>query len=103
MFLFLNDQETQAWRCIGTVMRLVQELCPREAESHHKMVTDELYWTVYTLDRRWSFGTSLPFSVPSTDITRQPVALVSCATNFLMNRADLHSMTRLSHLHISNR
>lgn len=36
-----------------------------------------LYWCVYTLDRRWSFGTELPFAVHDTEIDRHPMLDVS--------------------------
>lgn len=75
MVFFLNDQEVQAWRCIGTVLRLLQELACHD--SGHSTVSDKLYWTVYTLDRRWSFGTGLSFAVPDADINRQPFSPVS--------------------------
>jgi hypothetical protein len=72
MFLFLCDREVQAWRCTSTVMRLVHEKCHNEPQSRGSLGT--LYWTVYTLDRRWSFGTGLPFAVSDADIanTQQP-------------------------------
>lgn len=66
MSFFLSDREVQAWRCIGTVMRLLHETCCYD--SNHQIVPDTLYWTAYTLDRRWSFGTGLPFAVSDADI-----------------------------------
>jgi hypothetical protein len=27
-----------------------------------------LFWCIYVLDRRWSFGTSLPFAIQDADI-----------------------------------
>lgn len=36
-----------------------------------------LYWCVYTLDRRWSFGTELPFAVHDSEIDRHPMLDVS--------------------------
>lgn len=72
MFFFLSDREVQAWRCIGTVMRLLHELCHRNPQN--ETVSGTLYWTVYTLDRRWSFGTGLPFAVSDSEVMsiRQP-------------------------------
>ncbi|KAF4120675.1 Fungal trans [Geosmithia morbida] len=66
LFFFLSDREVEAWRCIGTVMRLVHELC--QYGSDDQRVSDALYWSVYTLERRWSFGTGLPFAVPDADV-----------------------------------
>ncbi|GKU08000.1 transcription factor [Fusarium langsethiae] len=53
VYSFLVDREILAWRTTGTALRLLQEL------------------DFYTLDRRWSFGTGLPFAVSDADITRK--------------------------------
>lgn len=73
MFFFLSDREVEAWRCIGTVMRLLHEMCTHSSEDHG--VSGILYWTAYTLDRRWSFGTGLPFAFADAETTsiRLPV------------------------------
>ncbi|KAH8884052.1 hypothetical protein GQ53DRAFT_731201 [Thozetella sp. PMI_491] len=80
IYFFLCDKETLAWRIIGTVHRLLQELiCQNSGESQPSSsvqlpegISDGLYWSVYTLDRRWSFGTGLPFAVQDADIHHRP-------------------------------
>ncbi|KAK0391668.1 hypothetical protein NLU13_1167 [Sarocladium strictum] len=72
VFFFLSDREKQAWRVIGVVMRLLQELTSDPDSQQRDAIPDSLFWTVYTLDRRWSFGTGLPFAVQDMDISRQP-------------------------------
>jgi hypothetical protein len=45
-------------------------------DSLYQAVTDEgerrsvlrLFWSIYVLDRRWSFGTGLPFALQDSDI-----------------------------------
>lgn len=36
----------------------------------------KLFWSIYVLDRRWSFGTGMPFAIQDADIDpalREPV------------------------------
>jgi len=33
-----------------------------------KLEANMLFWCVYVLDRRWSFGTGLPFALPNDTI-----------------------------------
>ncbi|RSM09061.1 hypothetical protein CDV31_007828 [Fusarium ambrosium] len=79
IFFFLSDQEILAWRGIGTVFRLLQELedtpdrlQPRVLPNDRGVISPEFYWSVYTLDRRWSFGTGLPFAVQDSDVRYRP-------------------------------
>ncbi|KAG8676424.1 hypothetical protein FPOAC1_002427 [Fusarium poae] len=71
VYSFLIDREILAWRSTGTALRLLQELDCEDNSGHDNDIDDKLFWTVYTLDRRWSFGTGLPFAVSDTDITRR--------------------------------
>ncbi|KAF0645869.1 hypothetical protein FPSE5266_03832 [Fusarium pseudograminearum] len=71
VYSFLVDREVLAWRTTGTVLRLLQELDCEEGNGHDNEIDDRFFWTVYTLDRRWSFGTGLPFALSDTDITRK--------------------------------
>ncbi|KAL7928665.1 hypothetical protein V8C35DRAFT_317668 [Trichoderma chlorosporum] len=80
IFFFHSDREVLAWRGIGNVLRLLQENSSRNsgdlalhAGSRIALSGEKLYWCVYTLDRRWSFGTDLPFAVHDTEIDRQPM------------------------------
>lgn len=61
------DEETLAWRTIGIVERMCLEkgLHRRETLNHPTVVAAgrdrvlRLFWSIYTLDMRWSFGTGL--------------------------------------------
>lgn len=52
------------------------ELGLHRRDSFFKVVTDErervavtkLFWSIYVLDRRWSFGTGMPFAIQDSDI-----------------------------------
>lgn len=61
------------------VFRLLQELedttdklQPYVLPNDKGVISPEFYWSVYTLDRRWSFGTGLPFAVQDSDIRYRP-------------------------------
>ncbi|QPC76773.1 hypothetical protein HYE68_007525 [Fusarium pseudograminearum] len=71
VYSFLVDREILAWRTTGTVLRLLQELDCEDDNGHDNTIDDRFFWTVYTLDSRWSFGTGLPFALSDTDITRK--------------------------------
>ncbi|KAJ4245820.1 hypothetical protein NW762_013944 [Fusarium torreyae] len=73
IFFFLNDREKEAWRIIGSIMRLVHEQSCQEEETPAKNISDTFFWSLYTLDRRWSFGTGLPFALQDSEIVRQPL------------------------------
>ncbi|KAF2089117.1 hypothetical protein K490DRAFT_72736 [Saccharata proteae CBS 121410] len=79
MFLFHRDEEAQAWRVIGLAARLCMELGLHRRETYNLIFTDDseraaavrLFWSVYVLDRRWSFGTGMPFAFEDADIDPQ--------------------------------
>ncbi|KAK5653784.1 hypothetical protein OQA88_7942 [Cercophora sp. LCS_1] len=67
-YRFLSNDEVLAWRMIGHVMRLCFELGLHRREGLEKIADPEdrrnastSFWSSYTLDRRWSFSTGLPF------------------------------------------
>jgi len=75
-FHFQKDEETQAWRFIGIAGRQCVEMglhrrdslmrsFPGQADFKHAV---RVFWVVYALDRRWSFGTGMPFSLQDSDI-----------------------------------
>jgi hypothetical protein len=76
MFHFHCDEEPLAWRMIGQVARMCIELGLHRRDALVKIMPDEddrasavrLFWSVYVLDRRWSFGTGLPFAIQEGDI-----------------------------------
>ncbi|KAH8808471.1 fungal-specific transcription factor domain protein [Xylogone sp. PMI_703] len=76
IFHFFSDEEALAWRIIGQAARMCIELGLHRRDSLFRMFPDEeeradalrLFWAIYVLDRRWSFGTGLPFALQDADI-----------------------------------
>lgn len=82
--MFHCDDEGTSWRVIGLTARLCIELGLHRSETYKKMSAEDrdnamlLFWSVYTLDRRWSFGTGMPFALQDSDLDPQlarPVSL----------------------------
>ncbi|KIW46959.1 uncharacterized protein PV06_02578 [Exophiala oligosperma] len=75
-YYFQRDEEAQAWRFIGIAARMCIEMGLHRKDSLLKSFSDEadyqqtvrIFWTVYALDRRWSFGTGMPFALQDADI-----------------------------------
>lgn len=65
-----------AYRLIGLAARMCLEMGLHRRDALLKSFPVEqqwsditrLFWTVYSLDRRWSFGTGLPFVIQDEDI-----------------------------------
>jgi hypothetical protein len=63
------------------------ELGLHRRDTLFKTVTDEeerlsvikLFWSIYVLDRRWSFGTGMPFALQDADIDPSLPEPVSCS------------------------
>lgn len=76
MYFFHQDEEGQAWRLIGFTARLSLEMGLHRRDSLLRAYPNEaeylwavkLFWTIYSLDRRWSFGTGMPFALQDADI-----------------------------------
>lgn len=76
IYHFHCDEEALAWRIIGQVARMCIELGLHRRDSLFKVVSDpeeranviKLFWSIYVLDRRWSFGTGMPFALQDADI-----------------------------------
>ncbi|KAJ4245817.1 hypothetical protein NW762_013941 [Fusarium torreyae] len=104
VYSFLVDREVLAWRTTGTVLRLLQELDCQD-NSHDVDIDDKLFWTAYTLDRRWSFGTGLPFAILDTDITRKckldDGSLSSAYLNQMVSYCNIASDVRKSLFNLS--
>ncbi|CAF3640275.1 unnamed protein product [Fusarium graminearum] len=92
VYSFLVDREVLAWRTTGTVLRLLQELDCEDGNGHDNEIDDRFFWTVYTLDRRWSFGTGLPFALSDTDITRKTKPDLTIKQDGSISSAYLHQM-----------
>lgn len=76
MYHFHCDDESLAWRLIGQGARMAVEIGLHRHETYaNNFATDEerqsatvLFWSLYVLDRRWSFGTGMPFALQDADI-----------------------------------
>lgn len=76
MYHFHRDDEALAWRIIGLAARQCFELGLHRRETYTAVFTDSkeqaaairTFWSVYVLDRRWSFGTGLPLALQDSDI-----------------------------------
>lgn len=77
-YRFLSNDEVLSWRVIGQVARLCLELGINQ-RTGLMAITDDVerknalssFWTAYVLDRRWAFGTGLPYVVQDSDIDPQ--------------------------------
>jgi hypothetical protein len=73
---FHCDEEAHAWRTIGLAARAAVELGLHRRDTYFSKFSDpqqrlwanKLFWCIYVLDRRWSFGTGLPFALHDDDI-----------------------------------
>lgn len=65
-----------AYRVIGLAARMCLEMGLHRRDALVKSFPNEdqwneisrIFWTVYSLDRRWSLGTGLPFVIQDDDI-----------------------------------
>ncbi|KAF2856067.1 fungal-specific transcription factor-like protein [Plenodomus tracheiphilus IPT5] len=76
MYHFTRDDEAMAWRVIGLAARHCLELGLHRRETYPTLFPDpeeqaaaiRTFWCIYVLDRRWSFGTGMPFALQDADI-----------------------------------
>lgn len=76
MYHFHRDDESLAWRLIGLAAKLCIELGLHRGETFLKRMSNNaeryhatvVFWSIYVLDRRWSFGTGRPFVLQDCDI-----------------------------------
>lgn len=76
MYYFTRDDEQLAWRVIGLAARNCLELGLHRRETYATLFPDpeehacaiRTFWSIYVLDRRWSFGTGMPFALQDADI-----------------------------------
>ncbi|KAF2172583.1 hypothetical protein M409DRAFT_17814 [Zasmidium cellare ATCC 36951] len=78
MYEFHRDNEGTSWRIIGLTARLCIELGLHRRETYDAIKDESersdtvlLFWAIYVLDRRWSFGTGMPFALQDSDIDPQ--------------------------------
>ncbi|KAL1846408.1 hypothetical protein VTK73DRAFT_288 [Phialemonium thermophilum] len=67
-YRFLSNDEILAWRVMGQVARLCLELGLHRRDGLQRIPDEQsrrsainTFWSAYILDRRWSFGTGLPY------------------------------------------
>lgn len=79
IFHSYRDDEVIAWRLTGMAARGSMELGLHRQETWQKtggvfpgelewMYASRLFWCIYVLDRKWSFGTGLPFAIQDSDM-----------------------------------
>lgn len=76
MYYFHNDNDLASYRIVGPTARACFELGLHRWDAVLKDFPIEedraqairLFWSVYNLDRRFSFGTGLPFVIQDDDI-----------------------------------
>ncbi|KAJ5692776.1 hypothetical protein N7462_002199 [Penicillium macrosclerotiorum] len=79
IFHSYRDDEVIAWRLTGMAARGSMELGLHCQETWEKaggvfpgalelMWASRLFWCIYVLDRKWSFGTGLPFAIQDSDM-----------------------------------
>ncbi|KAJ5593922.1 uncharacterized protein N7459_000130 [Penicillium hispanicum] len=79
IFHSYRDDEVIAWRLTGMAARGSMELGLHCQETWQKtggvfpgalewMWASRLFWCIYVLDRKWSFGTGLPFAIQDSDM-----------------------------------
>ncbi|KAL2833256.1 fungal-specific transcription factor domain-containing protein [Aspergillus cavernicola] len=73
---FHTDEDALAYRIIGVAARMCLEMGLHRRDALAKTFPNEvqwpevvkIFWAIYSLDRRWSFGTGLPFVIQDEDI-----------------------------------
>ncbi|KAL4921104.1 fungal-specific transcription factor domain-containing protein [Aspergillus aurantiobrunneus] len=73
---FHTDEDALAYRIIGVAARMCLEMGLHRRDALAKSFPNEaqwpeivkVFWSIYSLDRRWSFGTGLPFVIQDEDI-----------------------------------
>ncbi|KAK2875365.1 hypothetical protein FQN49_001659 [Arthroderma sp. PD_2] len=73
---FHTDDEVLAYRMVGIAARMCIEMGLHRRDAVLKtfhtpedlITVNRIFWSVYTLDKRWAFGTGLPFVIQDEDI-----------------------------------
>lgn len=100
-----------AYRLIGLAARMCLELGLHRRDAVMKSFPLEdqwneitrIFWTVYSLDRRWSLGTGLPFVIQDEDIDPnlpEPVLFSYPTRPHGMIELTFLCMIRMPHCHI---
>ena len=81
MYHFHRDDEIISWKVLGVAARNCLAMGLHQPATYNHHFTDEeertsalrTFWVVYVLDRRWSFGSGLPFALTDPiDETNMP-------------------------------
>ncbi|KAI1736105.1 fungal-specific transcription factor domain-containing protein [Xylaria scruposa] len=75
-YFFQIDEDLLAWRTVGNAARMALEmglhrrrsLMDNYKSANQQAKATRIFWCVYALDRRWSFGTGLSFALVDRDI-----------------------------------
>lgn len=69
-YRFLSNDDVLAWRVMGHVVRLCLELGMHHRRGLMRIQSDvdrknalNSFWSAFVLDRRWAFGTGLPYAI----------------------------------------
>ncbi|KAI0188128.1 fungal-specific transcription factor domain-containing protein [Xylaria flabelliformis] len=76
VYFFQIDEDLLAWRTVGNAARMALEmglhrrrsLMDNYKSSNQQAKATRIFWCLYALDRRWSFGTGLSFALVDRDI-----------------------------------
>ncbi|KAI1748867.1 fungal-specific transcription factor domain-containing protein [Xylaria castorea] len=76
VYYFQIDEDLLAWRTVGNAARMALEmglhrrrsLMDNYKSANCQAKATRIFWCVYALDRRWSFGTGLSFALNDRDI-----------------------------------
>lgn len=58
----------------------------------------KIFWTIYVLDRRWSFGTGMPFAIQDADIDPSLPEPVCTKPRIVGGYADTTTRTARRHI-----
>lgn len=84
--MFHTDDEAAAWRVIGIAGRACYELGLHRREILNQSFSSQedsnlavkMFWVVYALDRRWAFGSGMPFAIQDADVDETLPEPVCC-------------------------
>ena len=90
-----------AWRTIGLAAREAivlglhrrAILFQRFPDEKDRKLAARVFWTIYVLDRRWSFGTGLCFALADRDIDGDLPLLVSATIKTTLPSTQLYTDT----------
>lgn len=90
-----------AWRTIGISVRIALEMGLNRRETliagfkdkQQRLWANKMFWCVYVLDRRWSFGVGMPFALHDLDIDPDlPEPVSHCLENVTFSLIGIRTM-----------